>query len=198
MPRLIVYGCIMKKFSTRMTTSRVIIQPPNLEDAEAFLKAVQRSTALHHPYIYPPDTAEAFQQYVNRLTRSEYVGRLVCVRQPGEIAGVINLNDIIRGSFQSASLGYYAFVPFAGQGLMREGLQLMLEYAFQGLQLHRLEANIQPENTASLALVKHCGFTKEGFSKRYLKIGGDWRDHERWALVVEDWEETPGHWPGLN
>jgi ribosomal-protein-alanine N-acetyltransferase len=111
---------------------------------------------------------------------------------------VINLNDIIRGSFQSASLGYYAFVPFARQGLMREGLQLMLEYAFQGLQLHRVEANIQPENTASIALVKQCGFTKEGFSKRYLKIGGDWRDHERWAFVVEDWEETPGHCPGLN
>jgi ribosomal-protein-alanine N-acetyltransferase len=181
-----------------MTTSRIIIRPPNLEDCEAFLKAVQRSTALHHPYIYPPDTAEAFKQYVNRLTRSEYVGRLVCLRQSGEIAGVINLNDIIRGSFQSASLGYYAFVPFAGQGLMREGLQLMLQYAFQELQLHRIEANIQPENTASIALVKQCGFSKEGFSKRYLKIGGDWRDHERWALVVEDWEETPGRCPGLD
>jgi ribosomal-protein-alanine N-acetyltransferase len=95
-------------------------------------------------------------------------------------------------------LGYYAIVPFAGQGLMREGLQLMLQYAFQELQLHRIEANIQPENTASIALVKQCGFSKEGFSKRYLKIGGDWRDHERWALGVEDWEETHGRCPGLD
>ena len=180
-----------------MTTRHVIIRPPNLEDCEAFLKAVHRSTGLQHPYVYPPDTAEAFKQYVNRISRSEYVGHVVCLRHSGEMAGVINLNDIIRGSFQNASLGYYAFIPFAGQGFMREGLQLVLQYAFQELQLHRIEANIQPDNAASIALVKRCNFTKEGFSKRYLKIGRDWRDHERWALVAEDWEEIPGHCPEL-
>lgn len=172
-----------------MPVSRVTIRPPHLDDCESFLKAVWLSTALHHPYVYPPDTLEAFKQYVNRITRSEYVGHLVCLQQSGKIAGVINLNDIIQGSFQSASLGYYAFRPFAGQGLMREGLQLVLQYAFQKLQLHRVEANIQPDNAASIALVKQCHFTQEGFSKRYLKIGDDWRDHERWALVAEDWEE---------
>ena len=172
-----------------MAESRVIIRPPNLEDCEAFLQAVRLSTSLHHPYVYPPDTAEAFKQYVNRITQSEYVGHFVCLRQSGETVGVINLNDIIRGSFQSASLGYYAFTPFAGQGLMREGLQIVLQYAFQELQLHRVEANIQPDNAASIALVKQCNFIQEGFSKRYLKIGSDWRDHERWALVAEDWKE---------
>ena len=185
-----------------MPVSRVTIRPPSLEDCEAFLKAVHRSTGLQHPYVYPPDTAEAFKQYVNRITRSEYVGHLICLQQSGEIVGVINLNDIIRGSFQSASLGYYAFTPFAGQGLMREGLQLVLQCAFQELQLHRVEANIQPDNAASIALVKQCHFTKEGFSKRYLKIGSDWRDHERWALVAEDWEKdwekSPGSCPRLS
>lgn len=83
--------------------------------------------------------------------------------------------------------GYYVDVSFAGQGLMSEGVSLAIGYAFCTLNLHRLEANIQPENQKSIDLVKRLGFTKEGFSQRYLKINGQWRDHERWALTVEDW-----------
>lgn len=100
--------------------------------------------------------------------------------------GVINISHIIRGSLQSAYLGYYAFANFAGQGLMREGLRLVLMHAFRVLKLHRLEANIQSENRSSLALVRAGGFVREGFSRRYLKVAGRWRDHERWAILVED------------
>lgn len=64
----------------------------------------------------------------------------------------------------------------------------MLRYAFLELKLHRLEANIQPENVASIALVRRAGFVREGYSRRYLKICGRWRDHERWALIAEDWK----------
>jgi ribosomal-protein-alanine N-acetyltransferase len=71
---------------------------------------------------------------------------------------------------------------------MTEALQLMMRHAFDDLQLHRLEANIQPGNVASLALVKRAGFGREGYSRRYLKIGGRWRDHERWAILAEDWK----------
>jgi ribosomal-protein-alanine N-acetyltransferase len=67
-------------------------------------------------------------------------------------------------------------------------IQLILRYAFTKLKLHRVEANIQPENLASLALIKRAGFTREGYSRRYLRIGGRWRDHERWALLAEDWK----------
>ncbi len=70
---------------------------------------------------------------------------------------------------------------------MSEGVSLAIDYAFKTLGLHRVEANIQPDNIASINLVKRLGFTKEGFSRRYLKINGEWRDHERWALTVEDW-----------
>jgi ribosomal-protein-alanine N-acetyltransferase len=70
---------------------------------------------------------------------------------------------------------------------MSAGVRLAVDHAFHHLGLHRLEANIQPDNQASIHLVKKLGFRKEGFSPRYLRINGDWRDHERWAITVEDW-----------
>jgi ribosomal-protein-alanine N-acetyltransferase len=102
------------------------------------------------------------------------------------LVGVINVSHIIRRAFRSAFLGYYAFAEYAGRGLMREGMQLVLSHAFNKLRLHRVEANIQPGNHASRSLVQSCGFVQEGYSKRYLKIGGKWRDHERWAILAED------------
>jgi ribosomal-protein-alanine N-acetyltransferase len=86
-------------------------------------------------------------------------------------------------------VGYQIGEQFSAQRYMTEALQLVLRYAFVSLKLHRLEANIQPENVASLALVKRAGFVREGYSRRYLKICGRWRDHERWAILVEDWRK---------
>ena len=111
------------------------------------------------------------------------------LRSSGELAGVINLNEIVRGLFQSAYLGCYAFLPHVGRGYMGEGLLLILHRAFGEMRLHRLEANIQPDNKASLAFFRRAGFRREGYSPRYLKIGGRWRDHERWALLAEEWRE---------
>jgi len=101
--------------------------------------------------------------------------------------GVFNLSEIVRGSFHSAYLGYYGFAPHAGQGYMREGMALVLVATFRELKLHRVEANVQPANARSISLVRAAGFTREGYSRRYVKIAGRWRDHERWAILAEDW-----------
>lgn len=115
---------------------------------------------------------------------------LVGVRHAdGALVGALNLSEIIRGPLQQAFLGYYAFEPHAGQGYMREAISLLLRYAFTSLKLHRVEANIQPANGPSIALVRGAGFRNEGFSERYLKIAGRWRDHERWAINAEQWRE---------
>jgi ribosomal-protein-alanine N-acetyltransferase len=103
-----------------------------------------------------------------------------------QFVGVININHIILGKLRSAFLGYYAFDGFEGQGLMCEAMSLVLKHAFRRLKLHRLEANIQPGNERSIALAQNCGFVKEGYSRRYLKVAGKWRDHERWAILAED------------
>ncbi len=93
----------------------------------------------------------------------------------------------MRGSFNCAYLGYYGLAPHAGQGYMSEGLAQVLAAAFGRLRLHRVEANVQPANERSIALLRTAGFVREGYSRRYVKIAGRWRDHERWAILAEDW-----------
>jgi ribosomal-protein-alanine N-acetyltransferase len=167
---------------------RVRIRIPTPGDRAAFLAAVQRSVSLHYPWVAPPKTSKAFATYLERAASDTHRGFLVVHHHTEEIVGVININNIIRGAFHSVFLGYYGFLPHARQGLMYEGMVLVLNHAFRVLKLHRVEANIQPTNHASIALVRKCGFVREGFSRRYLKVYGRWRDHERWALLSENFE----------
>jgi len=161
----------------------VYLRTVSASDRGEFLKLMRLSQHLHHPWIAPPLTEAGFSAYLARTQRDDHQGLLICNRGDDAIAGVININNIVRGSFLSASLGYYAGAPHVGQGLMREGLELVKGYAFYTLGLHRLEANIQPDNHRSIALVQQCGFTREGLSPDFLFINGRWRDHERWAAV---------------
>ena len=171
-------------------SQRVRLRAPRRQDEAAFLTAVRRSRKLYGKYADPPSTTERFQAALARLGDPAHEGFVVVTADADELVGVINLNEIVRGPFQGAYLGYYAFEPFAGRGLMTEGLSLVVAKAFGELKLHRLEANIQPDNARSLALVQRLGFQREGYSPRYLKLAGRWRDHERWALLKEDWQRS--------
>lgn len=162
----------------------VVIRKPTAVDARAFAAAARASKALHRPWIAAPDTAAKFRAYLARMAAPAHYPFLVCRRDTDALVGVVNLSNIVRGPLQSGYLGYYVFAGHERQGLMREGLGAVVRHAFEELGLHRLEANIQPQNAASIALAAACGFRKEGFSPRYLKIGGRWRDHERWAILV--------------
>jgi [ribosomal protein S5]-alanine N-acetyltransferase len=110
---------------------------------------------------------------------------LVRLKGTRELVGMVNVSEIVRGALRSAYLGYCAFAPHQRQGLMCEGLRLAIARCFGPLRLHRIEANIQPRNKASRSLVRKLGFRREGYSPRYLKIRGRWRDHERWALLAD-------------
>jgi len=164
-----------------------ILERPSLQRQDEFLDAVARSRKLHLHWAAPPRTATAFRENLKRLRSVRNIGHWVCT-EDGELAGVININEIVRGVFCSGYLGYYAFVPHNGRGYMKRGLKVVLADAFLQHRLHRLEANIQPDNEASRHLVQRCGFRLEGFSPRYLKLAGRWRDHERWAITVEEWK----------
>jgi ribosomal-protein-alanine N-acetyltransferase len=167
-------------------TSPVTIRRVVAADAEALVAAARESRALHRPWVQPPQTTGAFHEWLGRLQPPLHHAFAVVRRQTGEVAGIVNLTNIVGGNFHSGFLGYYAFAGHERRGLMRAGLQAVTRHAFRTLGLHRVEANIQPGNTASIALVRACGFRQEGFSPRYLKIGGRWRDHERWALLADD------------
>ena len=166
--------------------ARVRLERPTVGAASEFLAAVRRSRALHAPWVAAPTSEAAYRAYVRRARTANHVGYLIRLRGMRELVGVAGVSEIVRGSFRSAYLGYYAFTPYEGQGLMREGLSLVIRQAFGRLRLHRLEANIQPGNRASRRLVRALGFRREGFSPRYLKIRGRWRDHERWALLADE------------
>lgn len=166
------------------------LERPGPRRQEEFLAAVRRSRALHAAYVEPPSTPGEYAHYLRRQRRSAQVSFFVIDGDSDRLAGVVNVNDIVGDSRRTASLGYYAFVPFAGRGLMREALGIVVGYCFAKLKLHRLEASIQPGNRRSLALVAGLGFTLEGTSRRCLKIRGRWRDHQRWALLADDWRRV--------
>lgn len=164
------------------------IREPNLNDTSLFIESMQRSEKLHSPWTTVPRTPQEFAQYIERIQQPNQKGLLVVVDERS-IAGIFNINEIVFGCFQSAYLGFYATVDYAGRGIMSAALKLVLSHIFEQLKLHRIEANIQPGNEKSIRLVQSNGFRKEGFSPKYLKIDGEWRDHERWAMTFEDWSK---------
>ena len=163
----------------------VIIREPKIEDRAEFISAMQRSQSLHHLWVKAPTTEKEFDDYFQRYQQSNQKSFFVC-DNAGNIAGVFNISEIVRGSFQNAFLGFYVVADYAGKGYMSAGLKLVLAKIFNDLKLHRIEANIQPENTQSIQLIKKNRFRCEGFSPRYLKIDNKWRGHEHWAMTVED------------
>lgn len=166
---------------------RVFLRAPEPADRDEFVSLMRASRSFHRPWATAPTDPEGFEAYLADARRSDFHAMLLCRREDLAILGFFNLSHITRGSLQSAYLGYAVAGKYAKQGYMREGLELVLREAFLNLRLHRIEANIQPGNHASIALAEGAGFSREGFSPRYLKIGGRWRDHERWAILAEDW-----------
>jgi len=153
---------------------RVGIRHLTYADAAAFTALARQSRELHHPWVAPPLTAEDFAVWAGRLIEEPTrVGFLVCERDSGSIAGSVNINNIVEGAFRCGALGYAGFAHTAGRGLMTEGLELVVRYAFgPAMGLHRLEINVQPGNAPSIALARRCGFRLEGFSPDFLFIDG--------------------------
>jgi ribosomal-protein-alanine N-acetyltransferase len=165
------------------------LRGPSPTDREAFVEATRGSRALHRPWVHPPTTPSGFDSWLQEGGDGRRERWLVWHRGSGRLAGYIAANEIVYGALQSAYLGYWVVQGFEGRGLMREAVAAAVDHLFgrRRLRLHRLEANIQPGNAPSQALVDSLGFRLEGLSPRYLKVAGLWRDHERWALTVEDW-----------
>lgn len=160
------------------------IRSPDIQDCDLFINAMIDSKDYHAPWTTAPTTEEQYKDYLLKYRSDNNKSFLILYND--NIAGVVNLNEIVYGAFKSAYLGYYGVKQFASSGIMQQGMRLVIEHAFSNMGLHRLEANIQPNNIKSINLVKKLGFSKEGFSPRYLYINNQWCDHERWAIVAEN------------
>jgi [ribosomal protein S5]-alanine N-acetyltransferase len=178
---------VLSAFLARRTDDarRVTLRFLSLDDQDEYLSLAAASTGLHRPWMFLPTEPAEFQRYVARFDHVFALSLLICRRDTGAIAGMVNINSIIRGVFQNGSLAYAAFAPAAGRGYMTEGIGLIIRYAFGSLGLHRLEAQIQPGNHASRRLVERLGFRNEGYSPDLLFIDGAWRGHDRWAITSD-------------
>lgn len=178
-----------KRAQLRVRGKKVFLRYVTLDDFEEMRILFEESRKFYKGLIDTPDTIEKFKAYVERNDHEANECFVICRKPDGVIVGAINLSQIFRKAFQNTYLGYSLGVKYVGNGYMTEAVNLILRFAFRDLKLHRVEANVQPENAPSIAVLRRCGFTKEGFSPKYLKIAGKWRDHERFAIIKEDWRE---------
>lgn len=178
------------------TGPRVFLRHPTEADSNEFTALRVASQRFLAPWeATPPDGSDSFApQYFERVLKTSNTDLnqrfLICSVESGSIMGAVSVGNIVRGAFQSCYTGYWIGQKYSGQGFMTEALTLALRHAFVALELHRVEANIVPDNTASKALVRKLGFRQEGLALRYLRINGRWRDHEHWAMTFEDWRRA--------
>ena len=142
-------------------------------------------------------TPAAYRAMRRAVTRRARLGTSLpfAVRVEGRLAGQVTLDNVVRGALRSGYLGYWIDREVAGRGMASLAVALVCDHAFGEVGLHRVEADIRPENLPSRRLVERLGFRQEGLLRRYLDIDGEWRDHLAYALLAED---LPGgvlaHW----
>ncbi len=174
-----------------MTADKVSVAQVTRDDAPSLIAANRDNRDYHHPWVAPLTDQQGFDAwFAQMLTGANF--SLIARATSGDtigssaIIGIINLSQIVLGNFASCYCGFYGMRNQSERGLMTEAMRQAIAIAWTGLGLHRVEANIQPDNQRSIALVQRLGFQLEGFSPRYLRINGVWRDHQRWALVRDN------------
>ncbi len=179
-----------------LTGERVFLRLPEAGDGAMLLKFHQRNEAFLAPYDPPPPrgfwTEDFWERYVQQSQQQFAAGSscrcLVLSRgNPGMMWGKVNLSQICRGPFHACIMGYAVDETMEGQGIMREAVSLVIDYAFHTLRMHRIMANYLPTNERSGGLLRRLGFSVEGYARDYLYINGAWRDHILTSLVNPHW-----------
>ncbi|MCS1352590.1 GNAT family N-acetyltransferase [Mechercharimyces sp. CAU 1602] len=173
----------------------LILRPLKLSDAPALYDLRLRNQVFFAPY--EPIRPESFtligieqelRQGMLRTQSDQGYSFGIFLSHPGTLIGRINLSNVVRGAWQNCTIGYYIDHEAQGNGYMTTAVRSTVQFAFQKLHLHRVQAAIMPHNIASLRVIEKVGFRHEGLSKRYLHINGSWQDHEIYALTREEWD----------
>jgi ribosomal-protein-alanine N-acetyltransferase len=178
----------------RLESGRIYLRRPRDSDFEAWTSLRAGSREFLAPW--EPTWSKAalsraafrrrLHQYAEDWRDASGYNFLIFRAEDDALLGAINLSNVRRGIVQAGTLGYWMGASFTGQGYMTEALQCMLRYAFDRLELHRVEAACLPHNTASEALLRKGGFRLEGHARKYLRIDGKWQDHLIFAILRED------------
>lgn len=187
----------MSRWPVRLTcgsgSDTVTLRPLGYSDVEAWRSARQRNAAWLIPWdATVPPGADArpttFHALVWRLHRQARRGTTYpfAVDVNGTFAGQVTVNNIVRGSAQFASIGYWLDREFAGRGVMPRAVAMVIDHCFGAAGLHRIEIAIRPENSNSLRIVEKLGIREIGYAPRFLHIDGAWRDHRIYAITVEE------------
>lgn len=177
-----------------MKGEHIYVRPLELIDAEELLALRQRNYDFFQPFepIRPENylTLEEQKKHIaSGLQGAEndqsYVFG-VFLRETNRLIGRIELSGIARGPFQNANVGYFLDKDHNGRGYTTEGISLCVNYAFEQVGLHRIQAGVMPRNLPSIRVLEKAGFRYEGLARRYLKINGSWEDHALYAITAED------------
>lgn len=175
-------------------TRRIRLRHPQADDYRAWAQLRAQSRAFLAPWepTWPADdlTRPAFRRrlrHYDQARRSEDSFPFFLFRRPDDmLLGGLTLSQLRRGIAQCCALGYWMGALHARRGYMGEAVAGALTFAFETLDLHRVEAACLPENEASQGLLRKAGFRQEGLARRYLKIDGQWRDHLLFAILRDD------------
>jgi ribosomal-protein-alanine N-acetyltransferase len=185
--------------TTILTGPRVELRPLRGSDFDAWHEVRSRSRDWLEPWEPLPDPGspdpvsdpEAFRARCGAWERQRHFDTAYgfgLFLHDGSLIGEVSLGSVQRGPFQSAFVGYWVDALHAGQGLIPEGVAVILRYGFDELHLHRVEAAIVPRNRASRRVAEKLGLRDEGISVRFLQIRGVWEDHVRYAITTEEWD----------
>ncbi len=181
----------------RLETERLVVRHALLSDVRSLVSYLRENRQFLDPWEplrTEPYYTEAFwrirlPQDLREYDQDRSLRLFLFPREsPGEVAGVANFTNVVRGTFQACYLGYALAEKYVGRGFMTEALQAALDHVFKVMRLHRVMANHLPENHRSAAVLRRCGFQVEGLARDYLLIGGRWRDHVLNSRVARDWQ----------
>lgn len=178
---------------------RVGLRPLRMRDTAAWTDLRIRNEEWLSPWEGRPESqgpatwaerhsAAVFAAMLRNVRKDARAGRVLpfAVTYEGRLAGQITASNVVRGAFDSTSVGYWVDGALAGRGVLPTALAMLVDHCFDAVGLHRVEANIRPENVASRRVVDKLGFREEGLHPRYLYIDGGWRDHLSFAVTRED------------
>jgi ribosomal-protein-alanine N-acetyltransferase len=182
----------------KLEEKQIYIRPLRLDDTESLLQLRLRNRIFLEPFEpRQPEShftfegqQKAVEQVMKNWEEGTGYGFGIFIKETDALIGRVTLSNVVRGAWQSCTIGYFLDQTFNGQGIMTKAVRLAIEFAFNEADLHRVQAAIMPHNIASIRVIEKIGFHYEGLAKYYLKINGKWEDHLIYSITKEYWHQS--------